>query len=219
MTTELLSLSDVAARYTLSIDHELALRAARRRLIDEFESAFTHATIERFLAGSYEQFAASARFPNYVHILAERFARLRLIAFAQVEPHLDANNPIVLFVCQHNDLHSQIARGLLEQRAGGSVLAWSAGAKPVIDIKPGVEELLNKAGISLANEFPKPIAPEMLSAATMVVTFGCADAVAPVAGRRDFHEPAPRIGDEYFSTLESLKDWIDSKVVRLLDRL
>ena len=46
---------------------------------------FGEETIERFLYSSYDQFAARATVPNFLPLLAERFARQRLKALAKVE--------------------------------------------------------------------------------------------------------------------------------------
>ena len=56
----------------------LALATAARHLADEFAGTFGVETIELFLVSSYDQFAATARIPNYLPLMAERFARQRL---------------------------------------------------------------------------------------------------------------------------------------------
>lgn len=215
MSTESTSLTELTTRYTLSIDHQLALRAARRRLDDEFAETFNTETVERFLAGSYDQFATGASIPNYVHIFAERFARLRLVAFSRVEGHLDAARPIVLFVCRSNDLYSPMARGLFERTAGVSALAWSAGLRPSVGLSPHVEAVMNSAGVRMSDEFPKPIAPEMLNAATVVVTFGCEDDIAPAPGRRHYAVPAPAFDTTDRDELQRLRTWLEDGMSEL----
>jgi hypothetical protein len=219
MTAEPADLGQLTSAYTLSIDHQLALRAAARRLTEEFHGSYNSETVERFLAGSYAQFAASAKFPHYVHILAERFARQRLIAFAHVERHLDAGNPIVLFVCQDNDLYSPLARGLLATRGRDTVLAWSAGISPAVQIDPTAEHILNAAGIPTHDEFPKPIAPEMLQAATTIVTFDCAASVPVIEGRHYYDVDAPTLDRSSPTDIERLSTWIDAGMAELLDML
>ncbi|MEV0796194.1 hypothetical protein AB0I34_00820 [Kribbella sp. NPDC050281] len=59
-------------------------------------------TIERFLHSSYDQFATGSTIPNFLPLLAERFARQRLTALARVEGHHDDGKPVVLFLCVHN---------------------------------------------------------------------------------------------------------------------
>lgn len=219
MIEELTSLGEVNQRYSLSIDHQLALKAARRRLTEEFGTVFNPETIERFLAGSYDQYATAARFPHYVHVLAERYARQRLIAFGQVEHYLNAGRPIVLFVCEANDLYSPMARGLLARRAGGEVLAWSAGVAPAVGLRDHVETVMNGMGVSLADEFPRPVAPEMLAAATAVALLGCANEFPVVPGRKYFEAEVPAVATGDAAEMARIAEWMDHSVANLLAAL
>lgn len=219
MTESEVTLAELAARHTLSIDHQLAMRAALRRLTEEFSGMFNPETTERFLTGSYEQYAARARFPNYVHLLAERYARARLTAFAVAERHLAGGLPIVVFVCRSNDLFSPMARGLFARRAGGAALAWSAGIDPAVGFRSGVEEVLHEVGVSLLDDFPKPLAPEMLRAATVVVTFGCEAECPVVPGREYVRAEAPEPPAGGLAELQRIRSWIDDGCASLADRL
>jgi arsenate reductase (thioredoxin) len=67
----------------LSIDRQLALRTAAARLAGEFADVYGVETIERFLHASYDQFASRSTVPNFLPLLAERFARQRLHALAR----------------------------------------------------------------------------------------------------------------------------------------
>ena len=80
-------------RRDLSIDQRLALKTAATRLQKDFESMFGTETIELFLHTSYEQFAGRASVPNFLPLLAERFARQRLRALAKVEGKANDGNP------------------------------------------------------------------------------------------------------------------------------
>jgi arsenate reductase len=219
LTEPEVTLDELAARHTLSIDHQLAMRAALRRLSEEFSGMFNRETVERFLTGSYEQYAARARLPNYVHLLAERYARARLTAFAVAERHLVSGTPIVVFVCRKNDLYSPMARGLFARRAGDAALAWSAGIDPAVVFRSGVEEVLHEVGVSLLDDFPKPLAPEMLRAATIVVTFGCEDECPVVPGREYIavEAPAPHEGD--LAMLRQIRAWLDEGASALAERV
>ena len=79
----------------LSIDQQLALRAAAGRLQDEFGDQIGMDTIETFLHSSYDHFAARARIPNFVPLLAERFARQQLHAVALLEGNVGSGKPTV----------------------------------------------------------------------------------------------------------------------------
>ena len=95
----------------LSIDQQLAMRTAATRLQRDFAEYFGVETIERFLHTSYDQFASRATVPNFLPLLAERFARQRLNALARVEGKITDGKPTVLFLCTHNAGRSQMALG------------------------------------------------------------------------------------------------------------
>ena len=117
-------------RPDLSIDQQLALRTAAARLQREFDGTFGIETIERFLHSSYDQFARRATVPNFLPLLAERFARQRLNALARVEGKVTDSKPTVLFLCTHNAGRSQMALGYFAHLAGGDGVAWSGGSEP-----------------------------------------------------------------------------------------
>ena len=97
-------------RTDLSIDQQLALRAATN-LAREFNSMFGTETIDRFLHSSYDEFAGRAVVLNYLPLLAERFARQRLRAPAEVEGKHTSGVPVVLCLCTHSPGRSQMALG------------------------------------------------------------------------------------------------------------
>ena len=117
-------------RGDLSIDQQLALRTASTRLEREFDGSFGVETIERFLHSSYDQFAGRATVPNFLPLLAERFARQRLYALARVEGKITDGKPTVLFLCTHNAGRSQMALGFFTHLAGDNGVAWSGGSEP-----------------------------------------------------------------------------------------
>ena len=120
----------------LSIDQRLALRTAATRLHDEFGEHFGVETIERFLHSSYDQFAGRATIPNFLPLLAERWARQRLTALARVEGKITDTKPTVLFLCTHNAGRSQMALGFFNHLAGDQGVAWSGGSEPGNEINP-----------------------------------------------------------------------------------
>ncbi len=105
-------------RRGLSIDQQHALRTAATRLHTEFGEHFSVDTIERFLHASYDQFAGRATIPNFLPLLAERWARQRLTALARVEGKVTDMKPTVLFLCTHNAGRSQMALGFFNHLAG-----------------------------------------------------------------------------------------------------
>ena len=171
-------------RPDLSVDQRLALRTAAVHLVEEFAGIFGVETIERFLHSSYEQFASRAAIPNFLPLLAERFARQRLNALAKVEGLAHVTTPVVLFLCTHNAGRSQMALGFFDQLAGDRAIGWSGGSEPGISVNPAAIEAMRERDIDISNEFPKPWTDEVVQAADVVITMGCGDACPVFPGRR-----------------------------------
>ncbi|MFD8564982.1 three-helix bundle dimerization domain-containing protein [Streptosporangium canum] len=159
-------------RGELTIDQQLALATAARRLGEELTGAFGAQTIERFLHTSYEEFAPRAAVANFLPLLAERFARQRLHALARVEGRSDGR-PIVLFLCTHNAGRSQMALGWFRHLVGEHAIAWSGGAEFAGEINPAAVASMAERGIDISGESPKPWTEEIVRAADVVVTMGC----------------------------------------------
>ncbi|MGW1341044.1 arsenate reductase ArsC [Kribbella sp. NPDC002412] len=206
-------------RENLSIDQNLALHTAAARLRAEFSSFYGPETIERFLHASYDQFASGSTVPNFLPLLAERFARQRLTALARVEGHHDDGKPVVLFLCVHNAGRSQMALGFFQQLAGGNAIAWSGGSEPGIEVNAAAIAAMAERGIDISGEYPKPWTDEVVRAADVVVTMGCGDACPIFPGTRyenwDLDDPA---GLDV-AGVRPIRDEIERRVRRLLDEL
>ncbi|MFD1930881.1 MULTISPECIES: arsenate reductase ArsC [Nonomuraea] len=202
----------------LSIDQQHALFTAARRLAEEFTGTFGTETIERFLHTSYDQFAIHGKIPNYLPLLAERFARQRLHALARVEGHSDGR-PVVLFLCVHNAGRSQMALGFFQHLAADRALAWSGGSEFAGEINPAAVASMAERGIDIAGEFPKPWTEEIVRAADVVITMGCGDACPVYPGKRyedwELDDPAGRSVED----VRPIRDEIERRVRRLLDDL
>lgn len=203
----------------LSLEQGMALELAARRLADEFAGTFGKDTIEQFLHTSFDQFAGRATVPNYLPLLAERFARQRLKALARVEGHAGEGLPIVLFLCVHNAGRSQMAMGFFQHLAGGRAVAWSGGSEPGDRLNPAVVEAMHERGIDISEEFPKPWTDEIVRAADVVVTMGCGDACPIFPGKRyedwQLDDPA----GQGLEAVRPIRDEIERRVRRLLDEL
>jgi arsenate reductase len=214
-------MTDVAwnRREDLSIDQHLALRTAARRLEDEFAGIYGTETIERFLHSSYDQFADGSTVPNFLPLLAERFARQRLTALAKVEGHHDDGKPVALFLCVHNAGRSQMALGFFQHLAGGNAVAWSGGSEPGIEVNPAAVTVMAERGIDISGEYPKPWTDEIVRAADVVVTMGCGDACPIFPGTRyinwDLDDPAGLTVDD----VRPIRDEIERRVRGLLAEL
>ncbi|HET6295240.1 MAG TPA: arsenate reductase ArsC [Kribbella sp.] len=171
-------------RESLSIDQQLALRTAASRLGEAFAGIYGSETIERFLHSSYDQFATGSTIPNFLPLLAERFARQRLTALARVEGHTNDGRPVVLFLCVHNAGRSQMALGFFEHLAGDSAIAWSGGSEPGVEVNPAAIAAMAERGIDISAEYPKPWTDEIVRAADVVVSMGCGDACPIFPGKR-----------------------------------
>jgi arsenate reductase len=127
--------------------------------------------------------------------------------------------PEVLFVCVHNAGRSQMAAGLLHERAGGRVIVRSAGSTPASELNPKVVEAMREIGIDISREFPKPLTDESVRAADIVVTMGCGDACPIYPGKRyedwELEDPAGKD----LATVRRIRDEIEGRVDRLLEQL
>jgi protein-tyrosine-phosphatase len=204
---------------TKRLEHGMALELAARRLADEFTGTFGIDTIQQFLHTSFDQFAGRATVPNYLPLLAERFARQRLKALAKVEGHAGEGVPIVLFLCVHNAGRSQMAMGFFQHLAGGRAVAWSGGSEPGDQLNPAVVEAMHERGIDISGEFPKPWTDEIVRAADVVITMGCGDACPIFPGKRyedwQLDDPA----GQGLEAVRPIRDEIERRARRLLDEL
>lgn len=203
----------------LTIEQNLALRKSASRLQSNFEGIFGNETIELFLQTSFDQFADKATIPNFIPLLAERFARQRLKALAKVEGKADDGLPIVLFLCTHNAGRSQMALGWFTALAGDRATAWSGGSEPGVELNPAAVEAMREVGIDISEEFPKPWTEEIVKAADVVVTMGCGDACPIFPGKRYedwiLSDPAGKSLEE----VRPIRDEIGKRVRELLERL
>jgi arsenate reductase (thioredoxin) len=127
--------------------------------------------------------------------------------------------PEVLFVCVHNAGRSQMAAGLLHQKAAGRVHVRSAGSTPANELNPKVVEAMREIGIDIRREFPKPLTDESVRAADVVITMGCGDACPIYPGKRyedwELEDPAGKD----LTTVRRIRDEIELRVERLLEEL
>ena len=206
-------------REHIPIDQQLALNTAARNLADQFADVFGTETIELFLHTSYDQFAVHSTVPHFLPLIAERFARQRLIALAKVEGKRDDGRPVVLFLCVHNAGRSQMALGFFQHLAGDHAVAWSGGSEPGTEINPSAVAAMAERGINITGEFPKPWTDEIVRAADVVVTMGCGDACPIFPGKRYLNwildDPAGQTLDD----VRPIRDEIERRVRQLLTEL
>jgi arsenate reductase (thioredoxin) len=202
-----------------SADQRLALRTAASRLAGEFAGTFGTETIERFLNGSYDQFAERSTVPQYLPLLAERFARQRLKALARVEGLSHDGRPVVLFLCVHNAGRSQMALGFFQHLAGDRAVAWSGGSEPGTGVNPAAVAAMQERGIDISGEYPKPWTDEVVRATDVVVSMGCGDACPVFPGKRYLEWELDDPAGSSVERVRPVRDEIERRVRGLLDEL
>jgi protein-tyrosine-phosphatase len=191
---------------------------AAEALQEEFAGIFSRETIARYIAESADQLGNS-KITVFVPILAERFARERLIALAQAQGALTKDMPEVLFVCVHNAGRSQMAAGLVRLRSEGRIHVRSAGSTPIETVNPNAVEAMKEIGIDLSEEFPKPLTDEFVQAADVVITMGCGDACPIFPGKRYEDWVLDDPAEEDLPTVRRIRDEIDERVKKLVAEL
>jgi len=130
--------------------------------------------------------------------------------------------PGVLFVCSKNGGKSQLAAGLMNQHANGTVTVYSAGTKPGTSLNPQAVESLAELGIDITGEHPKPVTTEVLDAVDVVIVLGNEAKVDVPEGTRlevwDTDEPSER-GIEGMERMRLIRDDIKTRVRKLYAEL
>lgn len=179
---------------------------------------FARETVAEVLLDSLDRLGTT-RIKTYRPVLAYRFARQRLADSAVAAGTLERAQPVVLFVCTQNAGRSQLAAALLEHAAEGRVVVRSAGSEPAEQLHEGVVDALAEAGVDTAGAFPKPLSPEALEAADVVVTMGCGDACPVLPGRRYLDWDLPDPEGATTEQVRALRDDIAGRVALLLHEL
>jgi len=81
----------------------------------------------------------------------------------------------VLFVCVENSCRSQMAEAWFNMLAKGKAIASSAGTKPAKEVDLLAIKVMEEVGISMKNQKPKALTPEMVKNFDLIVTMGCID--------------------------------------------
>ena len=206
------------ATLALSLAQRHALSEAATRLQREFDGTFNLETIQRYLDDSLDRLSGAA-YLDYVSLLAERFARERLTAIAQMEGLLVSDTPTVLFLCVHNAGRSQMASGWLRHLAGDRIQVLSGGSAPAEKINPSAVEAMAEKGIDIADQYPKPWTDETVGVADVIVSMGCGDACPVLPGKRyldwELEDPAGKGVD----SVRPIRDDIEQRVRGLMAEL
>jgi arsenate reductase len=191
---------------------------AAERLVGEFRGVHGRETIERLLDDSLDRLAA-ARYGDFVPVLAERFARERLLAVARSEGSITADRPTVLFLCVHNAGRSQMAAGWLIHLAGDRVDVLSGGSAPADRLNDATVAAMAEVGIDISDSFPRPWTDETVGIADVIISMGCGDACPVLPGKRyldwDLADPA---GHDVVA-VRPIRDEIEQRVRGLIREL
>lgn len=196
----------------------MPMAEAVESLTREFAGVFSRETVSDVVADSLARLG-SATIRTYQPVLAYRFARQRLADSAASSAARPRTEPVVLFVCTQNAGRSQMAAALLEHAAEGRVVVRSAGTAPAEHVHDEVVDALAEVGVDSAGAFPKPLAPEALEAADVVVTMGCGDACPVLPGRRHLDWDLPDPAKASAETVRGIRDDIAGRVQLLLHEL
>jgi arsenate reductase (thioredoxin) len=203
----------------LQLEQRLRLRQAAEGLQRQFAGRLNAETIERSLTDSFDQISAGARLPNWLPLLAKRFAKERLRALVRLEAGTEVTTPAVLFLCVQNAGRSQMAAGWLRHLAGDRVDVFSGGSEPAEELNRGAVAAMAEIGIDISEELPKPWADEIVRAADVVVTMGCGDACPLYPGKRyvdwELDDPAGKDVEQ----IRPIRNEIGRRVRALLDEL
>jgi arsenate reductase (thioredoxin) len=154
---------------------ETAVQDRLDKVVDELSLEFAGIFDREQVRGIVDESArqlSGRNVSSFVPILAERFARERLRVQAQAKGLLRKAESEVLFVSLSGGGRAQIGAALLALRAGDSVSVHSAGSHAGGAIDPNVRTVLEEVGIDLSEAFTKPLTPEVLTGADLVVTMG-----------------------------------------------
>jgi arsenate reductase len=185
-------------------------------LVEEFRDTHSRETIDRVMSDSLRRLVRGAEVDDFVPTLAHRFARERLKALSRAHGPEDAS-PDVLFVGLGDTGRGQMGAALVTLRSQGRIAAYSAGSTFANDVDRAVVEAMAELGVDLSEAYAKPLSPEVLDAAAVVVTMGrSVGAVDIPSGTR--HEDW-RVGDPTGAPLDEVRrvrDDIDRRVHALL---
>ncbi len=129
-----------------------------------------------------------------------------------------ADKPSILFVCVKNGGKSQMAAGLLRQLAGDHIHVDSAGTHPGPNLNDLSVATLREVNIDITEQKPKPVTPDLVGTADLVVILGREAQLEPVDGTRfetwETDEPSER-GIDGADRMRLVRDDIATRVRQL----
>jgi protein-tyrosine-phosphatase len=184
-----------------------------------YDGIFSRQSVQRAVEQARDTLGPVAKFPNFLPILTQRFARDQLLAAAQAEGKIATSVPEILFVCIHNAGRSQMAAALAKHLSVGKVHVRSAGSQPTQEINTAAIQALAERGIEITEAFPKPLTDDVVRAADVIITMGCGDACPIFPGKRyedwDVADPS----GQPIEVVRAIRDDIQARVTTLLGQV
>jgi MFS family permease/protein-tyrosine-phosphatase len=186
-------------------------------LCAEFAEEFTRAEIEEVMDDSVERIGETARFSDFLPLMAYRFTCERLKAITRARGEDVEGAWDVVFVSLSGGGRGQIAAALTAKLSGKRVSVHSAGTAARAEIDPQVRAVIEEIGLDPDEEFARPVTDEVLRGADVIVTMGHSVGVIEIPeGAR--HEDW-RIGDPIGAPVDEIRrvrSDIEYRVRRLL---
>jgi arsenate reductase (thioredoxin) len=211
-----MSLSDFEG-YEEGIRQKLA--TAVDTLSREFEGTHDRQTVTDVVEDSARQVSGGAVTP-FIPVLAERFARERLQARAQIANVELRTVAEVLFVGITGGGRAQMGAELMQRRVADAAKVHSAGHGSAGAIDPNVQVVMQELGIDLSEGFTRPLTPEIIGSVDIVVTMG--RSVGEVAIPAGVRHVDWRVGDPSGADVDEVRrvrDDIERRVAKLADEL
>jgi arsenate reductase len=204
-------------------DTKPAPAAEYARIVDDltyrYDGVFNRETVQRAVDQARATLTPVAKFPNFLPVLTERFARDQLLATAQAEGKVAKGVPEILFVCVHNAGRSQMAAALARHLSAGKVHVRSAGSQPGQQVLPLTVEALAERGVEITEAFPKPLTDDVVHAADVIVTMGCGDACPVLPGKRYEDWAVADPAGQPIEAVRVIRDDIQARVTTLLGEI
>ena len=149
---------------------------------------------------------------------ATRLSAIRA-ALGEGAEHQHVRRPAVLFLCDHNAGHSQMAAGWLRHLAGARIDVQSAGSHPADALTPTAVAAMSEVGIDITADAPQRWTEDMARAADVVISMERGDdcPLTPGARRDDWDLPDPAGRDLAFA--RGVRDEIERRVRVLINEL
>ena len=182
----------------------LHLERCRRALHEDYGSLHPADVIDSTFDDSLERMHGVGRFEDYVPALAEKLTRDRLTSMAKSEGLVVKEAPEVLFVALNDTGRGQMGAAMMRAIAEDRVTVHSAGTGGErAPLDPGVAEVMREIDIDLDESYSKPLTPEVLRTADVVVTMGRSAGVVDIPeGTRHVDW---RIGDPVDAPLDEIR--------------